>query len=374
MQDEDKRAKVLIADDDRFFLQVFSDIVESLGHECTTAENGLEALEKAESYSPDIIVLDVVMPGMDGFETTMRLKANPSTNHIPVMIVTSLADRASKIKGLECGADELLSKPVDETEFKVRARNLLKVKRYRDYLLEHGKVLEDEVNEKSIQLKEAFGQIKQAYQETILRLTLAAEQRDKVTGDHIRRIGLYSQSLSRHLGLPEDEVEDIYLASPMHDVGKIGISDSILLKPGKHTEAEFEVMKTHTTIGAQIMSGSDSSILQASEKIALNHHERWNGTGYPNGLRGEEIPISGRIVQIVDIYDAIRSSRPYRLEGYDHPSTIKIIEDNNASGSFDPRVFEAFMDCSTEYRRLFDENCNDHTPVEKDEPNKSVAG
>lgn len=347
------KAKILIADDDRFYLKIYSDLLNELGHESIAAENGLETLEKIRDYRPDLLIIDVVMPGMDGFEVTRRLKQDPATTHIPVLIVTSLSDRDSKIKGLANGADELLSKPIDETEFRVRVSNTLKVKKYEDYLVEHGKRLEGEVNSKDEQLGRAFEKIRRGYIETVYRLTLAAEYRDKETGGHIRRISLYSQLLARYLGLPESKVEAIFFASPMHDVGKIGIPDAILLKKGRHTKEESDIMKTHTNIGASILRDSDSEILKTAEEIAFTHHENWNGEGYPKGLKGEEIPISGRIVNIVDIYDALRSKRPYK-EAFDHGTACSIIE--KAAPHFDPSVLNGFKVCSEEFRRLFDEN------------------
>ncbi len=281
---EAKKARILVADDDKLYQEIFRDLIAEAGHESLVVNNGLELLEKVSDYQPDIIISDVVMPGMDGFELVTRLKEDPLTTHIPVIIVTSLADRASKVTGLDRGADELLNKPIDEAEFGIRITNLLKVKRFEDYLLAHGKMLEGEVQTKSVQLEKAYEKIKHGYIETVYRLTIAAEYRDKETGGHIRRISLYSQLLARFLGLAETEVEAIFFASPMHDVGKIGIPDSILLKPGKHTDDEFEVMKTHTVIGVEILRDSDSDILKAAEEIALNHHERWDGLGYPHGI------------------------------------------------------------------------------------------
>lgn len=348
------RARVLVADDDRFYLSIFKDLVAEAGHECLTVENGLEALEKVSAFQPDIIILDVVMPGMDGFEVARRLKADHSTMHIPVLIVTSLSDRDSKVRGLEQGADELLNKPVDEAEFRARLKNLLKVKRFEDFLLEHGRRLEGEVISKDVELKRAYEKIRGGYIETIYRLTLAAEYRDKETGGHIRRISLYSQLLARYLGLDEPQVEAIFFASPMHDVGKIGIPDKILLKHGRHTTEEFEVMKTHTTIGGRILKGSDSEILATAEEVAMTHHENWNGTGYPLGLAGEDIPISGRIVRIVDVYDALRSKRPYK-EAMDHGTACGLMGGDMVV-NFDPAIFSAFKDCADEFRRLFDEN------------------
>ncbi|MBI5562374.1 MAG: response regulator [Deltaproteobacteria bacterium] len=345
--------RILVADDDKFYLKIFQELIAELGYDCLTVENGLEALEKARPYNPSLIISDVLMPGMDGFELTKRLKDDPLTMHVPVLIVTSLSDRASKVKGLEAGASELLSKPIDENEFRIRVNNLLKVARYEGWLLEHGKMLEGEVVSKSAQLERALSTIRGAYIETVYRLTLAAEYRDKETGGHIKRIPLYSQLLARYMGLREADAEAIFFASPMHDIGKIGIPDAILLKNGRYTREEADVMKRHTLIGASILHASNSDILRTAEQIALTHHESWDGTGYPMGLRGAEIPINGRIVNIVDIYDALRSKRPYK-EPYDHKAALDIIEDEK--NRFDPAVLKAFRECSDEFRRLFEEH------------------
>ncbi|MBI1910445.1 MAG: response regulator [Deltaproteobacteria bacterium] len=349
----DKKARIIVADDDKFYRSIITDLITELGHESLAVDNGLEALEKVRSYHPDLLIVDVVMPGMDGFQITKRLKEDPSTMHIPVLIVTSLSDRGSKVKGLDHGADELLSKPIDEAEFRVRVKNILKVKKYEDYLIDHGKMLEGEVISKSAQLEKAFEKIRYGYIETVYRLTLAAEYRDKETGGHIKRISLYSQLMARHLGLSEQMVEAIFFASPMHDVGKIGIPDSILLKEGEHTKEESEIMRTHTIIGADILRNSDSEILNTAQEIALTHHETWNGEGYPKGLKGEEIPISGRIVNIVDIYDALRSKRPYK-PSFEHKKACLIIE--GLKNRFDPAIYRSFIACSEEFRRLFDEH------------------
>lgn len=348
-----RKARILVADDDRFHLRVLADLIEGLGHECLTASDGAEAVEKVRSLVPDVLIVDVVMPGMDGFEVTRRLRDDPATAHLPIVIVTSLSDRTSRLKGLGIGADELLSKPVDEAELMARLKNLLKVKRYEDYLLEHGRRLEGEVVDKTVQLERAFEKIRHGYVETVYRLTLAAEYRDKETGGHIKRISLYSERLARHMGLPKGDVEAICFASPMHDVGKIGIPDSVLLKQGAHTDEEFEVMKSHTTIGGNILRDTDSGILMTARDIALTHHERWDGQGYPRGLRGDEIPVSGRIVHIVDIYDALRSRRPYK-EPFDHELACGAIEAQ--AERFDPAVLDAFRALSGEFSRLFDEN------------------
>lgn len=347
------KPRVLVADDDKFMLAIYADLLKDAGYDYLLVNNGLEAIEKASKYRPDIIITDVLMPGMDGFEVTKRLKADPLTLHVPVIIVTSLSDRASKVKGLESGADELLNKPVDEAEFNIRIKNLLKVKKFEDYLFEHGATLEREVESKTLQLEKAFEKIKYGYTETVYRLTLAAEYRDKETGGHIKRISLYSQLLARYLGLPESQVEAIFFASPMHDVGKIGIPDAVLLKQGRLTPAEMDIMKTHTTIGAKILRDSDSDILKAAQEVALTHHELWDGRGYPQGLKGEDIPITGRIVHIVDVYDALRSKRPYKA-AIDHATACGMIAEEK--DRHDPVIYKAFLNCADEFRRLFDEN------------------
>lgn len=353
-----RKAKILVIDDDKFYLKIYSDLIKELGHNYLTADNGLEAIEKIKSYNPDIIVTDVMMPGMDGFDLAKRVKQDALTMHIPILMVTTLSDRQSRVEGLEQGADEFLSKPIDDTEFRIRINNMLKIKRYEDLLLKYSKTLEGELSNKNIQLKEALDKIKNGYTETVYRLTLAAEYRDTDTGKHIKRISLYSQHIAKYLKLDEQTVEAIFFASSMHDVGKIGIPDYILLKPGSLTKEEFEIMKTHTTIGAGILRGSDSDILKTAEEIALSHHEAWDGSGYPTGLKGEEIPISGRIVSIADIYDAIRSRRPYK-EPLTHDTACTIIN-NRLKERIDPVLLNTFNDCHKEFKRLFDENADEY--------------
>ncbi len=348
-----RKARVLVVDDDRFYLRLYADFLKGLDCEFLAVNNGLEALEKARDFKPDIAIIDVVMPGMNGFDVAGRLREDPLTAHLPFIMVTSLADSPSRVRGLEAGASEFLSKPFDEHEFTVRIKNLLKVKRYEDYLVEHGKLLEVEVNDKSEKLEDAFRKIRHGYIETVYRLTLAAEYRDRETGGHIKRISLDSQLLARRMGLGEAEAESIFFASTMHDIGKIGIPDSILLKKDRHTAGESAIMKRHTVIGADMLRDSDSDILAAGSEIALTHHENWDGSGYPRGLKGDEIPLSGQVVHIVDIYDAMRSRRPYK-EPFDHETACRTID--NSAAWFSPGVLSAFRDCSGELKRLFDEH------------------
>jgi putative two-component system response regulator len=262
---------------------------------------------------------------------------------------TSLSDRESRVRALSLGATEFLSKPIDSTELLVRVRNLLKLKKYQDFLEEHGRLLEERVAERTRELREAFI-------ETIERLTLAAEYRDEDTYVHVHRISHYTEVLVRHFDLAPADAELMVYASPMHDIGKVGIPDAILLKKGPLTTEEFEVIKGHTTIGARILSHSKSPFLRAAEKFALYHHERWDGTGYPLGLAGEAIPLEGRILNILDQYDALRSRRPYK-PALSHDEAMEVLtkgDGRTLPGHFDPVVHARFVESQDRIQEIYE--------------------
>ncbi len=316
-------------------------LLAPLGYEVILARDGEEALRKTQEALPDLILLDAMMPKLDGFEVARRLKEDENTRIIPIVMVTALQEIQARVMALEMGADDFLAKPVDKTELRARVQSLLKVKAYNDRMRNYQQELEAEVAKRTDELQRAFERIKETSLETIYRLARAAEYKDEDTGTHIMRMSHYSGAVADKLGLPEDEVESILYAAPMHDVGKIGIPDRILLKPGKLDPDEWKIMKEHTVIGGRILSGSEAGFIKLAEEIALTHHEKWDGSGYPNGLAGEEIPIAGRITAIADVFDAITSKRPYK-EPFPLERAFAIIKEGRGS-HFDPAVVDAFF-------------------------------
>jgi len=343
--------RIMVADDEEKNRRLIGVILSKNGCSFDTAANGSEALSRARETSYDLILLDVMMPGMDGYQVCAALKDLEETRNVPVVMVTSLNDRDSRIRGLEAGASDFLTKPVDSTELLLRCTNLLRVKEYGDFLAGHNTLLAREVDQKTRELKES-------YRETIVRLTRMSEFKDEEMGSHISRVSLYCGNIARALNWNEENITTLELASPMHDIGKVGIPSEILLKRGRLTDVEFALMKTHVTIGADILSGSTSKVIQMSERIALGHHERWDGGGYPKGLSGEDIPPEARIMNIADQYDALRSVRPYK-PAFGHEKTFSIItkgDGRTMPGHFDPLVLQVFGDNHAVFRQIYDEN------------------
>lgn len=325
---------ILVVDDEDKNRRVMEAMLAPLGHKTLLAQNGKEALDMASNKAIDLILLDVMMPGINGFEVAVRLKQDERTSIIPIVMVTSLRDREYRVRALEVGVDDFLSKPADSAEVTARVRSLLKVKAYNDHMRNYQHELEFEVSARTKELAATFEKLKAASLETISRLASAAEYKDEDTGEHIIRMSHFSAAIARQMGQPSDWVERLLYAAPMHDIGKIGIPDQILLKPGKLDANEWITMKTHSVIGAEILKGSDSDFIQLGEQVALAHHEKWDGSGYPQGLAGADIPLSGRIVAIADTFDALTSKRPYK-EPFTVEKSLSIIKDGRGA-HFDP--------------------------------------
>jgi len=336
------RPRILVVDDEDRVRRSMDALLTPAGYEVLLARDGQEALEKARETLPDVILLDILMPKADGFEVARQLKAYEDTRMIPIVMVTALDAPEDRVKALEAGTDDFLTKPIDKTELKARVHSLVKVKAYNDHMRDYQRELEAEVAEKTAQLREALENAKGASLETIYRLSRAAESKDRDTGAHIQRMSLYASTIAREMGLSEQAAEDILYGSAMHDVGKIGTPDYILQKPDSLAREEWDVMKQHTVIGAQILEDSNAEFIKTGETIALSHHEKWDGSGYCRGLKGDEIPLAGRIAAIADVFDALTSSRPYRKEPFPLEEALAMIEEEKQR-HFDPEVASAFF-------------------------------
>jgi len=341
--------KVMVVDDEILNRKLIESMLKPQGYQVLTAVDGEDCLAKIEDDPPDLILMDIMMPNMNGFEVVTKLKAKENLALIPIVMVTALQDVGDRVKALEVGADDFLTKPVDRMELRARVRSLLKVKAYNDHMVNYRQELETEVAKQTLELKnaslkiaEAHSKLREASLETIFRLARAAEYKDEDTGNHIISMSRISAYLAERLGLNSVVVERILYASPMHDIGKIGIPDRILTKNGPLNDEEWSIMRMHTVFGGQILEGSNIGFLRLGEVIALTHHEKWDGSGYPHGLSGTQIPLAGRIVAVADVFDALMSKRPYKP-----PLTIAQTVDIIKAGRgthFDPAVVDAFME------------------------------
>ena len=326
---------VLIIDDSDINLTLIKALVLKLG-DCQPVlfDNPVKALDWCHSNEPDLVIVDYMMPEMDGLRFIAAFRGLHGRNEIPVLMITANDQKDIRYDALLGGANDFLTKPIDRVEFSARARNMLSLRQGQKYMANH-------VQELEVRVQERTREIRNREKELIFRISRAAEFRDPETGAHIQRMAHFSAVIARGLELDAKTQQLILEAAPMHDVGKIGIPDYILLKPGKLTHEEFEVMKNHASLGYELLKNSGSEILQAGAEIALSHHEKYDGSGYPKGLVGTKIPLFGRIVAVADVFDALTSERPYK-KAWALDAACKFLEDGRGA-HFDPLCVEAFL-------------------------------
>ncbi len=353
---------VLVVDDTELNLRMISQVLRKEGYQTRAVNSGAAALQAVKDAAPEVILLDITMPDIDGYEVCKMLKAQVATADIPIIFISALDAVIDKIKAFQVGAADYIPKPIQVQELLARVRNQIDLRRLQQQLRAQNDVLEHRNSQlhREIQKRQAVEAeirklnasleakvqartqaLEQFQLEILERLSLAGERRDDDTGQHTLRVGYVSSFITQALGQPTQAVELIRMAARLHDIGKIGIPDNVLLKPGKLTIEEYELMKQHTAIGAGMLAGSHSPLIRLAEEITLNHHERWDGSGYPRGLAGQKIPLSGRIVAVADVFDALTHERPYKQAW----SLEKVFAElTQMRGSqFDPRVVDAFF-------------------------------
>lgn len=364
--------RILVVDDEATMRRLLEKLLRMEGYDVSLASSGEQALSELLKHGADTVLLDMRMPGMTGLDVCRQIRNHPRSLHTPVVFITAVNDRELRRKGMEAGADDFLSKPFDEVELLARIRNCVRVKRYYDNIEQQKEQLEVAVRDRTAALNEAIAKLTQSQldlrnsqEETIYRLSRAAEFRDDETGQHLQRMSRYCQLIAQRIGLDEATCELLRIASPMHDVGKLGIPDRILLKPGKLTPDEFTIMKGHAEIGYRILVGSNATPLKMAATIAHTHHEKWDGNGYPRGLKGEDIPLHGRIAAIADVFDALTSARPYK-PAWALEDALQLMRTNRGT-HFDPTLVDVFFDALPEVleirERFVDAPAPSHTEV-----------
>jgi putative two-component system response regulator len=332
--------RLLLVEDERDYRTVLARLLRQAGFDVAEAGDGKSAMQRLEQEKYDLVLLDAVMPGMDGIETARAIKNVPELCLLPVVMLTG-HDRTEFLEmAVEAGADEFLPKSADMEEIVQRVRVLVEMRKYMSLRSQFRSQLASEVADKTCLLQGMLTEKETLNREILHRIALAAEYRDDITGRHTERVGVISSLIARSLGREDEFCQELRHTAPLHDVGKIGIPDAILLKPGKLDAEEWRIMQTHTLIGGRILGGSRLPLLADAETIAITHHERWDGRGYPRGLAGSVIPLVGRIVSVADTFDAMTTERPYKRP-MPVENAVRIIEEEKGR-QFDPDAVEAF--------------------------------
>lgn len=348
-------SKILIVDDQASNVLLLKQILAQAGYtNILSTQNPLEVLDLYKEHKPELVLLDLNMPHLDGFGVMKQLKEVETDSYIPVLVLTAVDHPTIRHRALSAGARDFLGKPLDVSEVVCRIRNMLEVRILHNKHRNLNQILEEQVRARTQELEETR-------QEVIHRLGRAGEYRDNETGNHVIRMSRFSFLLAKKIGLPNKQCQLILNASPMHDIGKIGIPDKILLKPGKLEADEWEIMKTHVNKGAEILSGNDSNLMVAARNIAQHHHEKWDGTGYPDGLKGEDISIEGRIVAVCDVFDALTSERPYK-KAWALNEAVNWMKDQRGK-HFQPELLDAFTETLPEVIKVRDQFTDTFEPI-----------
>ncbi|WP_373976178.1 two-component system response regulator [Chitinibacter sp. SCUT-21] len=371
-----KKADILVVDDTPENLRLVSALLKDL-YKVRVATSGMQALSLAQASPPDLILLDIMMPEMDGYSVCQQLKRQPSTQDIPVIFLTARSEVDDETHGFELGAVDYITKPISPPILLARVATQLTLKHARDFLLDQNVFLEREVQLRTHQV--------QCVQDvTIMAMASLAETRDNETGNHILRTQRYVKALALKLKniapydtlLTDELIELLYKSAPLHDIGKVGIPDHILLKPGKLSDAEFEIMKTHTTLGrdaivrAESLLQGQNDFLRYAREIAYCHQEKWDGSGYPQGLKGEAIPLSARLMAIADVYDALISKRVYK-PAFSHEKALEIMRQGRGS-HFDPALCDVFLQMADEFAQIAQAFRDDHEAEAAEKPSPAL--